>query len=112
MPLRTAPIPCSRTPKWKFRPARLAAANTPPPLISVLFDQVGQFRRDGVDGLPRRGPRRLRVSRTESGQRRVPSLGQTALDPALQLGGEVGVRLAVRRVASAPLALQAGAARR
>ena len=33
-------MPCSRTPKWKLRPALLVAVNTPPPLISVLFEPV------------------------------------------------------------------------
>ncbi len=38
MPFMIAPMPCSRMPKWKLRPAWSSGPNVPGPLSIVLFD--------------------------------------------------------------------------
>src|SRR5438034_6171621 len=37
-PLRMAPIACSRTPKWMFRPPQFPAATSPPFLKTTLVE--------------------------------------------------------------------------
>ena len=38
MPFMMAPMPCSRTPKWTFRPAGVFAVNTPASFMYVLVE--------------------------------------------------------------------------
>ena len=38
MPLQAAAMPCSRMPKWKLRPAGVAAAKSPAPGTSVIVE--------------------------------------------------------------------------
>ena len=75
----------------------------------MFFDPLRELRGDGVQHLPRRRARRLRVRRPEYRQRRVPPRRQPARDPALQLGALIGMRRAVRIPLLLPLGFQPGA---
>src|SRR2546422_6411411 len=43
-PLRMAPIACSRTPKWMFRPPQFPAATSPPFLKTTLVEPARSAR--------------------------------------------------------------------
>src|SRR6266550_1934864 len=113
-PFRTAPIPCSRTPKWMLRAPQLPAATSPPCLKTTFVevarsaDQLGELRRDGVQHLSRRDARRLGVGGGGRKRRQslVPALGQAAGEPAPELRRELRVGLPVGVVFLRPLGFE------
>src|SRR5256886_4933910 len=68
--------------------------------------QLRELRREGVQQLPRRGARGLRVLGRELGQSVVPTAREPAGEAPLELGGEVGVSLAVGAVLPLPLGFE------
>ena len=76
--------------------------------ISGPTHQLGELRRQGVHDLARRGARGLRVLGRKLGESVVPTVRQPTGKAPLQLGGEVGVRLAVGVVLRLPLGFEPG----
>src|SRR2546422_395068 len=123
-PFRTAPIPCSRTPKWILRAPQLPAA-TSPPFLKARFVEVARSADPPTSSgsLGARAfstfPDAARVAWASGGgagggrERRetvVPAVRQTAGEPALELRRELRVCLSVRVVLLRPLGFEAGAA--
>src|SRR6266576_3220292 len=126
-PFRTAPIPCSRTPKWILRAPQLPAA-TSPPFLKARFVEVARSADPPTSSgsLGARAfstfPDAARVAWASAGgaggvgggrERRetvVPAVRQTAGEPALELRGELRECLPIRFVLLRPLGFEAGAA--
>src|SRR5438445_10377842 len=120
-PFRTAPIPCSRTPKWMLRAPQLPAATSPPGLKTTVVEVArsadpptssGSFAAMAFSTFPDA----TRVAWASAGggrerrQSRVPALGQAAGEPALELRRELRVGLPVGVVFLRPLRFEPGAA--
>ncbi len=82
---------CSRTPKWKLRPAPVCPSKSAPLLqgrvrrhaeIRVASDELRQPRRDRVLDFPGGRARRLLFAGLEDRQLRVPSVGKDAPERA------------------------------
>src|SRR4030042_66144 len=72
IPLRIAPIPCSRTPKWTFRPPGGASGrNSPPSFMTVSVEGDRSADPPGV----RREPDTPLLLRLKSPVDRLPEMG-------------------------------------
>src|SRR5207244_3644683 len=81
-PFRTAPIPCSRTPKWILRALQLPAATSPPFLKARFVEVARNLDEPRLQERGRRGGRELEreVRRGREVRRPADELGEPGRD--------------------------------
>ena len=117
IPLRIAPIPCSRTPKWKFRPPGSASGRNSPPILDHRLGRRGKVRRPSGKLRHLRGDRVQHLAGRAPGGHRAclgrkrrdplrPPLGEIAPHPSLPFEGKRRERGGVRGELHPPLLLR------